>query len=87
MVCAGVSKGNAKPHGLITQILFDVTCTEVPFLIFQMPLPSEVSSLEEEVAQLKQEVKKLEMEREGLSTELKEYQNIKKEFIVSGLCL
>ena len=51
----------------------------------QMPVPSEVSSLEMEVAQLKQEVKKLEIEREELSTELKEYRKIRKESIVSGL--
>ena len=86
MVCAGVSKGNARPHGLTTHILFDVPCTNVPFLYsVQMPVPSKASSLEEEVAQLKQEVKKMEMEREELSTELKEYQIIGKESIVSGL--
>ena len=70
----------------ISQILFDLPCTDVAFLYsIQMPVPSEVISLEEEVAQLKQEVKKLEMEREELSTELKEYQIIRKESIVSGL--
>ena len=73
-------------RSFISQILFDVSCTNVPFLYsVQMPVPSEVSSLEMEVAQLKQEVKKLEMEREELSTELKEYQKIRKESIVSGL--
>ena len=49
-----------------------------------MPVPSKASSQEEEVAQLKQEIKILEMEREELSTELKEYQKIRKESIVSA---